>query len=67
MYKTIWMINYENSQVKFTQYHFGKAPRFPSWYMEEDNFYEIEMLWNLKLISTFQTFIKCLFKQWKIQ
>ena len=61
MYKTIWNINYGEFKTKLTWYHFGKKPKFPTWYMEEGTAYEIEMVWNLKLVCTPKTFIKSLF------
>ena len=68
MYKTIWAIKIDNQyNVKFTYYHFGKTPQFPNWYMEENHWYEIELLWNVKLISTLKIFLKCLFKHYIIQ
>lgn len=62
MYKTVWMIKdlADNTKTELTWYHFGKEPKFPTWYMEANKVYEIEMLWNHKLISTLNTFIKCL-------
>jgi hypothetical protein len=40
MYKTTWMIADESDegvfQTELTLYHFGKNPKFPSWYMEEN-------------------------------
>ena len=62
MYKTIWMI-YDiesETETEFTYYHFGKNPQFPTWYMEENHVYEIEMFWHFKLIYTFEMFFKCL-------
>ena len=54
MYKTVWMIKSltKNTTTELTWYHFGKEPKFPSWYMEEGEAYEIEMIWNFKLIHT---------------
>lgn len=62
MYKTTWFITDKTDGItsNFTYYHFGKEPQFPSWYMEENHEYLIEMLWNDKLITTIQTFLKCL-------
>jgi hypothetical protein len=64
MYKTIWAVKDESERETFrtelTLYHFGKTPKFPSWYMEENHVYEIEMLWNFKLEMRFHLFIKCL-------
>lgn len=65
MYKTIWRIAENATCSKFTQYHFGKTPYFPSWYMEEDHVYEIEMIFNIPLVKTFKMFIKCLFKSYE--
>lgn len=64
MYKTVWAVKDESEQGTFktelTLYHFGKTPRFPSWYMEENHVYQIEMLWNFELEMRFHLFIKCL-------
>ena len=69
MYKTIWRIKdtIENDITELTWYHFGKEPKFPTWYMEENKIYEIEMLWNLKLIFTPTLFFKCLTHFYKIK
>lgn len=72
MYKTIWLIHDEDKNGKvikseFTQYHFGKTPQFPAWYMEENHAYEIEMLWNFRLILRPNLFIKCLFKSYAVK
>ena len=68
MYKTIWCISKDSTTpIKFTQYHFGKTPYFPSWYMEEGHVYEIEIIFNMKLINTFKIFKKCLFKTHEIE
>jgi len=69
MTKTIWMITNQNDNTKteLTYYHFGKEPKFPSWYMEEKHIYTIEMTWNLKLIKTPIIFLKCLFHQYIIK
>lgn len=61
MYKTVWNVFYGDSLTKLTLYHFKKEPRFPSWYMQEGFYYEIDVLWNVKLIFTLKTFFKCLF------
>lgn len=68
MYKTVWQINYEEFQTELTYYHFGKEPKFPSWYMQEEGItYKIEMKWNLKLVRTPKMFFKCLFRDWIIR
>ena len=69
MYKTVWMIKSltENITTELTWYHFGKEPKFPSWYMEEGETYEIEMIWNLKLIYTPKMFFRCLTHFYKIK
>ena len=69
MYKTIWYIidNTENIPTEFTFYHFKKSPKFPSWYMEENHNYTIEVLWNFKLTNTISTFFKCLTKFYIVQ
>lgn len=65
MYKTVWCIDSEDMEGKktrteLTYYHFGKTPKFPNWYMEENYVYTIEMIWSFKLIVRPQIFIKCL-------
>ena len=67
MYKTIWAISDGENKTELTWYHFGKEPQFPSWYMEEGKAYEIEMLWNVKLLHTFKIFVKCLFHEYTIR
>lgn len=66
MYKTIWLIN-DGDRTEFTYYHFGKEPKFPSWYLQEGIAYEIEMVWNLKLARSLKAFIKCLFHEYIIK
>lgn len=67
MTKTIWIITDENNiKTELTYYHFGKEPKFPSWYMEESHIYTIEIVWNVKLVKTFNTFFKCLTHYYKI-
>ena len=62
MTKTTWYITDEtdNTITELTYYHFGKEPKFPSWYMEENHVYTIEMIWNFKLLKTPTLFLKCL-------
>ena len=62
MYKTIWAIKdlTENTKIELTWYHFGREPKFPTWYMEENKSYEIEMIWNVKILHTPALFLKCL-------
>ena len=67
MYKTIWSIYHNDIETKLTTYHFGKTPKFPSWYMEEGIFYTIKMRWNVKIVNTFSAFFKCLFHFYTIQ
>ncbi len=67
MYKTIWFINYGEFKTELTYYHFGKEPKFPSWYMEEGTTYGIYMVRNLKLRHTPITFFKCLFREYEIR
>ena len=69
MTKTVWMIIDENDNTKteLTYYHFGKEPKFPTWYMEENHVYTIEMIWNFKLIKTPKLFFKCLTHQYIIK
>lgn len=71
MYKTTWMIGDESDagvyQTELTLYHFGKKPKFPGWYMEENHSYVIEMIWNFKLILRPSIFFKCLTHQYTIK
>ena len=67
MYKTIWLIEDEKYKVEITQYHFGRTPKFPMWYFEEDVTYQIEMFLNVSVICTWKTFKKCLLKHWTIK
>lgn len=71
MYKTIWMISAESDegvfQTKLTLYHFGKNPKFPSWYMEANHSYVVEMVQSIKLPATLSTFFKCLTHQYTIK
>ena len=68
MYKTTWAIKIDDVEtVELVYYHFGKTPKFPSWYMEENHWYEIEMIWNFKLITSVKTFCKCLFHDYIIR
>jgi len=64
MYKTIWQIEDETDEgttkAQLTYYHFRKAPKFPTWYMEENHTYHIEMVFNIKLIRRVNIFIQCL-------
>ena len=65
MYKTIWMITdntiNEIHTTELTYYHFGKQPKFPTWYMEnEPHIYTVKMIWNFKLINRPSIFLKCL-------
>ena len=67
MYKTIWYINDGESKTEFTFYHFGKEPKFPTWYMEANKVYEIEMMWNLKLVPNLKMFFKCLVREYMVR
>lgn len=64
MYKTIWWIEDKTDEgtitTQLTYYHFGKAPKFPTWYMEENHTYNIKMLFNFKLMCRVNIFIQCL-------
>lgn len=62
MTKTVWAITDEetDAMTELTYYHFGKEPKFPTWYMEEKHVYTIEMIWNFKLVKTPKLFFKCL-------
>ncbi len=66
MYKTIWFIDDGEDNIKFIYYHFGREPKFPSWYMQNGITYEIEMVYNLKLSSTLKMFFKCLFHEYTV-
>ena len=66
MYKTIWFVNNNKFETKLTYYHFGKKPQFPFWYMQKENVYEVEMIWNIKLVYTPKMFFKCLFHKYII-
>lgn len=61
MYKTEWRIDTEGYTATMVCYHFGKHPYFPSRSMVENEVYEIEMIWNSKLVNTPKIFWKCLF------
>lgn len=67
MYKTVWDVFYGDSLTTLTLYHFKKEPKFPSWYMQKDFYYEIEVRWNVKLTFSLKTFFKCLFYKCIIQ
>ena len=67
MYKTVWSIYYNGEKTELTWYHFGSAPKFPTWYMEANTVYEIEMIWNLKLLHTPKLFFRCLTHCYKIK
>ena len=69
MYKTIWNIldETDNCETILVYYHFGKNPKFPTWYMEENHSYSIEMEWNVKLVNNLEIFMKCLFKSYIIK
>ena len=67
MYKTTWYIKIDGKdEVRLTYYHFRTNPEFPKWYMEENHFYNIEMIWNHKLVNTIKIFLKCLFNSYTI-
>jgi len=69
MTKTVWMIIDEitNTKTELTYYHFGKKPKFPTWYMEEGHSYIIEMIWNFKLLKTPKLFFRCLTHYYNIK
>lgn len=67
MYKTVWLINDGEFKTELTYYHFGKEPKFPTWYMEEGHAYEIKMVKNLKLRHTPKTFLNCLFREYEVR
>ena len=68
MTKTTWMIiDEEGYKIQLGYYHFGKAPQFPKWYMEDNHTYTIEMLWNFRLILKPSIFLKCLTHQYIIK
>jgi len=62
MYKTEWALKSElGYTAKIICYHFRKHPRFAPYLLTENESYEIEMVWNSKLINTPVIFLKCLF------
>ena len=67
MYKTTWHIKNEEFETELTWYHFGRKPKFSTWYMKEGTVYEIEMIWNFKLVSTLRAFLKCLFHEYIVK
>ncbi len=67
MYKTLWLIKEGTNEAWLTWYHFGKAPKFPTWYMEENKNYEIEMVWHCKLIPCPKVFFRCLTHFYKVK
>ena len=67
MYKTEWYIKTEEGTIGLVCYHFGKRPYFFYHFLEDEKVYEIEMLWNLKLINTFGIFLKCLFHKYIVK
>lgn len=72
MYKTSWLITdgmgVGAHTTELIYYHFGKTPKFPTWYMEgEPHFYTIEMMENSKLINRFSLFLDCLFHHYIIK
>lgn len=72
MYKTIWLITDETETgthtTELTYYHFGKTPKFPTWYLEgEPHFYTIEMVVNFKLFNKPSIFLNCLFHHYIIK
>ena len=60
MYRTVWEIRYNGVKTILTYCHFGKTPKFPTWYMQANTVYEIKMVWNLEVIFNFRTFMECL-------
>lgn len=62
MARTTWLITdfSENSKTELIYYHFGKEPKFPTWYMKENHIYQIKMTWNFKLLWNLKLFFKCL-------
>lgn len=71
MYKTVWAITDESDngtyKTELTFYHFGKNPKFSTWYMKENHSYNIEMIWNFHLIIRPSIFFKCLIHQYIIK
>lgn len=65
MYVSQWIIKHNNVLTLFAYYHFGKEPKFPSWYMnEKENPYEITLGKTYKLDIRY--FTKCLFHHYLI-
>lgn len=71
MYNTTWLIGDESEngvfQTELVVYHFGKNPKFPSWYLEANHSYVIEMVRNFKLTPHPSAFFKCLTHQYIIK
>ena len=60
MRKTIWDITDNTEKIKLSWYHFGKAPQFPKWFLEENHIYIIKMVCNDKLPWRLNIFMRCL-------
>ena len=71
MYKTVWIIIDESDdgtyKTELNFQHFGKNPKFPTWYMEENHSYTIEKIWTFHLIVRPSIFFKCLTHQYVIK
>ena len=63
MFSTTWLVKDETNklEMRVKYYHFKREPQFPPHFLEESNSYQIEMLWNNKLILKPLIFCKCLF------
>lgn len=72
MYITFWLITEDigiyTYTTKLTYYHFGKTPKFPTWYLEgEPHVYTIKMITNFQLVNKPSYFLKCLFHHYIIK
>ena len=66
MYVSKWIIEHDNFLTLLVYYHFGKEPKFPSWYMNETKKpYEITLHETYKL-DRLRYFTNCLFHQYII-
>jgi hypothetical protein len=65
MTKTFWEITDKNINITtvLCYYHFGKEPKFPTWYMEENHDYNIKPIKVVK-INSFKNFFRCLFHEY---
>jgi hypothetical protein len=68
MYRTAWRCESRNGNIVLIfYYHFGKDACFPHEEIATENYDTITLLWNNKLINTFEMFKKCLRKKVEIK